>query len=712
MSLGPAVRQLAARVAADDARRLTDAELVRRFAADRDEAAFAALTERHGPMVRAVCRRLLGHAQDAEDAAQAVFLVLARNAARVRKQASVAAWLHGVATRVCRKALSRRPKQLAEPGPPPEAIPDRPAGDSDALTWADARRVIDDALAALPESLRLPLVLCYLQGLTRDEAATQLGWSLSTLRGRLERGRERLRAELLRRGVSLSVGLATVLLSESAATAAPGWSAAVARAATGQAPVSAPVDLLTHGAVPIMTRKFLLFPAVLLAGSLVAGLASQNSGGRESPGSPGQPPPKPAGKVFQPEPKAPAVAEKLKGTWVGSITSPDGTTTRQVKLRFVDGSHLVETITQTSPGVRASVIIRFRYELKDGELKLVMLEKYNGDEQSNEPVPLRDADREPREFTFKWVTEGGKTGFRRVHKADPDSPWAAVTFVRTEDKPAADPPVPEALRNLDWTIRKEPTYSGTPLYLLLAFGPEAKFRVWVVLDGTTLYVDRNGNGDLTDPGERVEPAMVPGEANARSPAFLIGDLTDPAGAKHTDFFLSGIRMTTTGAVYPRLGVRVDGRTLQMAGPANLQMAGSPKEARVVHFGSPVVTARPSLSMPSTPDANGPADFRVQVGTPGVGPGSFASFGNGDLPEGVGPLAEFEFDPVEPGGAPKKVTLKLTERCCGDQFFAKLTVPVGVKAGVNAAKVTLSFPGCPWGKVEPVTYPVDVIPKSK
>lgn len=173
MVLGRAVRRITARVAGDVGA-VPDAELVRRFAEEHDEAAFAELVERYGPLVLGVCRRALGHVQDAEDAAQAVFLVLARNAGRVRKQASVGCWLHGVAVRVCRKALARRLKRPA-PQPTPDAVAAPP--EADAVTWADARRAIDDALAALPESLRLPVVLCYLQGLTRDEAAERLGWS-------------------------------------------------------------------------------------------------------------------------------------------------------------------------------------------------------------------------------------------------------------------------------------------------------------------------------------------------------------------------------------------------------------------------------------------------------------------------------------------------------------------------------------------------------
>lgn len=161
-----------------------------------------------------------------------------------------------------------------------------------------------------------------------------------------------------------------------------------------------------------------------------------------------------------------------------------------------------------------------------------------------------------------------------------------------------------------------------------------------------------------------------------------------------------------------VGLKLDGQMLQMAGPTSLAMAESPRDARVVHFGSPVVTAQPSFTMQSSADVNRRVEYRVQVGTPGVGVGTFAAYGSEGLAEGVAPVAEFEFDPVAPGDAPKKVVLPLTERCCGDQFFAKLTVPDGVKTGLNAGTVTLTFPNCPWGKVAPATYTIDVIPKEK
>jgi hypothetical protein len=123
-------------------------------------------------------------------------------------------------------------------------------------------------------------------------------------------------------------------------------------------------------------------------------------------------------------------------------------------------------------------------------------------------------------------------------------------------------------------------------------------------------------------------------------------------------------------------------------------------------------ARPSFSMPGILDANAPADFRVQVGTPGIGSGSFASFVCMKTKDGIGPVAEFEFTSLKEDEPTKKITVNLTEKCCGDQFFAKVKVPDGVKTGVNAAKVTLSFPACPWGKILESSYFVDVIPLRK
>src|SRR5262245_21964485 len=189
------------RIAARDQDALSDRDLLNRFLKDRDEAAVTVLVERHGAMVLGICRRVLGHAHDAEDACQATFLVLVRRAASVRKKESLASWLHGVAYHVAtnlKRDLARRRRREAT------VVNEPPQDPLDDLTWREAQAVLDAELALLPERFRAPLVLCCLEGKTRDEAARQLGWTTGTLRGRLERGREMLRARLTRRGVALA----------------------------------------------------------------------------------------------------------------------------------------------------------------------------------------------------------------------------------------------------------------------------------------------------------------------------------------------------------------------------------------------------------------------------------------------------------------------------------------------------------------------------
>jgi RNA polymerase sigma factor (sigma-70 family) len=177
----------------------SDQTLVRRFAESRDEAAFEALVGRHGSMVLAVCRRVLANEADAEDAFQATFVVLARNPAAIRKRSSVGSWLHGIALRVSlrsRAAAARRRAREQE-----TILRNADAGRADLRELA---AMLDDQLDRLPEKYRDPLVLCYLEGRTRSEAARQLGWTLRTVVRRIEHGRELLRRRLIRAGGSLS----------------------------------------------------------------------------------------------------------------------------------------------------------------------------------------------------------------------------------------------------------------------------------------------------------------------------------------------------------------------------------------------------------------------------------------------------------------------------------------------------------------------------
>jgi RNA polymerase sigma factor (sigma-70 family) len=205
----------------------TDAELVSRFAAGRDQRAFAELVKRHGPMVKAVARRQLRHEQDADDAFQATFLALAAAAGRRKWNPTIAAWLHQTALRSAR-SLGRsnarwkrnfEAKSRVTPEEYTSAVRD------------DICEVLDETLSRLPAKLRAAIVLCDLEGLGRKEAAARLGVPPSTLANHVADGRKRLRSLLVRRGIGLSAAGVAAHLAE-LAKAAPLSPAAVGSAAT------------------------------------------------------------------------------------------------------------------------------------------------------------------------------------------------------------------------------------------------------------------------------------------------------------------------------------------------------------------------------------------------------------------------------------------------------------------------------------------------
>lgn len=213
---------------------LGDRDLLRAFVDRADAAAFAELVARHGPLVLGACRRVLADAQDAEDAFQATFLVLARKAGTVRRPDRLGAWLYGVALRCAfrvRKAASRAKEQpmpeLAAPAPPDPH-------------WADVRRVLDTEIGHLPAKLRTALILCELEGLDRATVADRLGVPIGTVSSRLSRAKDRLRRRLIRRGVTLTLAALGLYLTQAVAEAASvpppllsGTAAASIRFATG-----------------------------------------------------------------------------------------------------------------------------------------------------------------------------------------------------------------------------------------------------------------------------------------------------------------------------------------------------------------------------------------------------------------------------------------------------------------------------------------------
>jgi RNA polymerase sigma factor (sigma-70 family) len=208
-------------IAAPDAeawRHPSDQQLLERFVAHRDERAFSCLVERYGRAVWRVCRRVLYREHDVEDAFQAVFLVLSKNAAAIRKTGAVGSWLYGVAHRTAVRAKQNSDRRRDNEARVVQAVPERPA-------WSEAAArelhlMLDEEMDRLAEKYRAPFVLCCLEGMSKGEAARELGWKEGTVSSRLAKARKLLKCRLARRGVTLSAVLAVGALAKSTASAA------------------------------------------------------------------------------------------------------------------------------------------------------------------------------------------------------------------------------------------------------------------------------------------------------------------------------------------------------------------------------------------------------------------------------------------------------------------------------------------------------------
>jgi RNA polymerase sigma factor (sigma-70 family) len=269
--LSKVLQQLRRGLLARDAAGLSDGQLLECFLVGRDEAAFEALVRRHGPMVLGVCRRVTGHAQDAEDAFQAAFLVLARKAASVRPRELVGNWLYGVACRTAlkakaasarRRAKERQVPQMPEPRVPPQAV------------CHELVPLLDAELERLPEKYRVPVVLCELQGRSRKDVARQLNLPEGTLSSRLATARQMLAGRLSRHGVPVSAGVLTAVFAQQTAPAgvSPVLISSTVKAATlaaaGQAVtaglISSRVAALTEGVLKAMLLSNLKSATVLV----------------------------------------------------------------------------------------------------------------------------------------------------------------------------------------------------------------------------------------------------------------------------------------------------------------------------------------------------------------------------------------------------------------------------------------------------------------
>ncbi len=460
---------------------LSDGELLEQIAAHRGagreeglevESAFALLIERHGPMVLRVCRTVLGDPHEAEDAFQATFLVLLRRGGSIRNRESVGPWLHGVARRVaaCARSAGAR-RRIHE-----RRWFDRRMGAGSAADphEVDLAQTIHSELDRLPERYRAPIVLCDLEERSLDEAARQLGWPLGTVKSRLNRGRERLRDRLVRRGVA--PGVAGLALSASAAIRPAGASTvsrALAQATTqmiGEAGIiaggsSASVLVLARGMERMILMSQLKMAAVglIVVGLMALGIVAVASGPRPiaRDDAPSRAVAAKAGTTARANEGKPAPAPKRNPVGSeeshietidvsGRATDPSGQPVAgatvfviDTNLRTISGKSLLLATVTTGPDGR--------YFARGVELPVW--------KPAASPIPAAEEGR--------FQVAGTAPGFGLT--------WHAIACYRPEARPSATPVKPG-------TSEPEAFHRGEPISVDLPFGPPASITGKLVND--------------------------------------------------------------------------------------------------------------------------------------------------------------------------------------------------------------------------------------
>ncbi len=300
----PQLREIVSRGAGQT----SDRDLLRRFSAEADEDAFAEIVRRHSPMLLGVCRRILHNAHDAEDVAQAAFLLLARKVTSVGWHDSIAGWLYQTAYRLAHKARLAAGRRAHHEG---RARPGKTADPIAELSVRELQSLLDEELSRLPETYRAPILLCCLEGRSRDEAAGCLGWELATVKDRLERGRERLRQRLAKRGVLLGTALTSTWLLEGVASAglpAQATAGAALLLASGQATLAGLLPPRVAALVKGGMTTMLLCRVTMVAAGLALGLGATvalTKPADDAPPAPQQKPPaKRAAAAAKPAPAA------------------------------------------------------------------------------------------------------------------------------------------------------------------------------------------------------------------------------------------------------------------------------------------------------------------------------------------------------------------------------------------------------------------------
>jgi RNA polymerase sigma factor (sigma-70 family) len=503
----PALRHIRNLAALEHGRNLPDRELLERFSERHEEASFAEIVRRHGPMVLGLCRRVLQNEHDAEDAFQATFLVLSRKAVSLRAQESLCGWLHSVAYRIAQKArlaAARRRKHEGRVGARQVTDP------LSQMTLQEAHEILHRELARLADKFRAPLVLCYLEGLTRDEATQRLGWTLSTLKSRLEQARERLQARLAWRGPALSGALVAVLLGDATASATvpPVVLQSTVKAATkvaaggAAAPVvSAGAAALTEGEIQAMfLTKLKTAAGVLLVAACVGAVSlGQLSGGPET-GDPAKPGAGRAGAQAAGAQAAPrSDADALQGAWKLVRHVRDGVEREEkpkagvMRMYFTsDSLHLMvdevfsgQAYTFTlNPKEKPATIDLTSWRGGEATLAIYRIER----ETLTLCMPMPGAER-PTTF----ASEADSNVELLVLKRDPKAPKLDLEKVKAAQKAIVDrQPVTESMRRILLAMHAYHDDKGTLPPAALGDGKDRPLLSWRVallpyLDEEDLY---------------------------------------------------------------------------------------------------------------------------------------------------------------------------------------------------------------------------------
>ncbi len=374
------VRRLRSLMAAQQGGEQSDEQLLTAFTDHRDEIAFATLVRRHGPMVLGVCRRVLGHEHDAEDAFQATFLVLAQRVASLRNQNALASFLHGTAFHLASKAKRSAGRRHKYEGQAPARQSVDP---TDELSWREVRSLLDEEIARLPEKYRNVFVPCCLEELSQAEVGRRLGLKEGTVASRLSQARKRLSKRLARRGVQLTAVLTASTLAAQPASAVPAGlmtttiEAALATVAgEGTAGVvSASVAELAQSVTTIMLSKAKITTVLLLAVTLAAGAGAWACRIVATP------------QIAEPQTEAPATPshpaqeqkaqtpQKQKGdsiTVAGRVVGPDGKPIKAARLywpRIPKTQPKSEEDIEFPERAKTDADGRFRFELPRSDIR-------------------------------------------------------------------------------------------------------------------------------------------------------------------------------------------------------------------------------------------------------------------------------------------------------------------------------------------------------